>query len=1119
MLNRLSIRYKIGLIALIGLLGFVIFQTASYRLSINLRDQMQKMISEDFVLLQFANEIQVDFSQLDKIYQASLIEADMDTLHEANAKANGMRLQFQTMQDLYDIDEHTFLELVRFFNAYVEKISTHTAAVLHNSLDYESTLAGYSDINVLRAKYQDAEKSFLQNRYSKFEKQLRSIEKQENFFVQFGLVLGIVLSVLLLASSIFIVRRLISTFNNAVSVADQIASGNLEQEIKTIAEDETGQLINSLIVMRNALKKQREENKKRVKEQNFLAGLNEVMRMDRSLENLAQEVLNYLIIELHAQMGTFYMLDNSQLVMVANQGYSKNDSIDYTIQLGDKLVGQVAVEQRIQVINEIPELYNQIFKNNDETPCSMLLFPVIYQHNLKGVIEVTSTRYFDNDDVSLARRCNNAIAVAINSAQSRFEVASMLRQTQEQAKKLNQQRLELFEKSQALELSGRYKTQFLSTMSHELRTPLNSILILSEALTANRKGHLDEAEIQHAKVINTAGSDLLSLINDILDLSKVEEGKMEVVVDEIVLSEFSYALQEQFEYIAKEKSLEYSVSIAQDVPEIFYTDRHRLKQIIKNFISNALKFTEEGGVYVEIERPDDILKLQYPHIDMENAVIFRVRDTGVGIDAKKQALIFEAFRQADGTTSRKYGGTGLGLSISLALAKLLGGDIVLQSAGVGMGASFTLILPVIDAPVFLEGDSGKPATYAEQRTRVDSADFSINDAMNAHVREELLLLIEKEDIAKNIIKSGARLHVDAHWEREVETFEVLIKKYHFSMALIDIDILSEDQLIALSTFSSHIDRVYVMASDAQKAFIESQGCFYVNKNVLENIKDFLVGLVDYQVSHSYNVLVVEDNPVFQEVLKSVFKSHQLRVSIASDGESALSLIHQDLFDCLIVDLNLPDYKGVELLKKIRNVEQYKTRPIIIFTAEDLTHERQKEIKLYASQILLKTPKVIVALYENVRHLILQHQHKLQLSSMQGLHNEGTYKSGDLANKTVLVVDDDERNIYSLVALLKAEEINVITAMSGMEALSILSSQPSIDIVLLDIMMPEMDGYEVLASIRSNKQLEDMPVIAVTAKVMTGDKEKCLAAGATAYLAKPVNKQGLLSIIVENIMHF
>lgn len=1009
MLNRLSIRYKIGFIALIGFLGFAVYQTATYRLSIDVRDQLQSILTQDFAILKFANGIQIQFAELDKGYQASLAEADVDMLHETDAKAMQMHLRFELLKTKYGIDDPLFSELFRLFESYSQLTSSHTAAVLADTLTYERTLSGYAQVNLLRERYMDMQQRFLEERYQLFEKQLIEIEKAEEALVGFGLLLGILLSLALILVSFIISRRLVFAFNNAVNVAEEIATGNLEQTIEITSKDETGQLLQSLLAMRDALKRQNEESYNRGKIQAFLAGLNELMRGDSSINDLSATILSYLAKQLLAQHGVLYIFDEHKLKQVAEYAKPINSGAPEVFALGETMVGQTALDLQARIIVDIPDSYMTIGSGiGRAAPRSIMLVPIVFEGQLKAVIEIAAFHRFTEEDLQMLQRCNDSIAIAINSAQARFEIADMLKKTQEQAHELQLQRQELalfneqleektqdldrqkneildknialeesrkelIEKSEALELSGRYKSQFLSTMSHELRTPLNSILILSEALAQNRKSTLDAQDVQHAKVINTAGSDLLALINDILDLSKVEEGKMELLIEQVDVATLANSFTQHFEFQAKEKHLQFQVRVADDAPKTFFTDKYRLQQVIKNFISNAIKFTETGGVYIDFERPSARYLKENKQLNASNSLLIKVSDTGIGIDKSKQEQVFEAFKQADGTTSRKFGGTGLGLTISRELAKLLGGEIYLHSEGLGKGAEFAILLPVGD-----------------------------------------------------------------------------------------------------------VSMITPMAAEPQLS----------------------INPATAQLTGHEKILVIEDNPVFQEVLKTVFSHAKLNVAVAGDGATAFDLLGKEQFDCLIVDLNLPDYDGLDLISEVRQNAHYQSVPIIVFTAEDVDAQRKKSILQYANQIATKTPKAVLEISQYVQRL-------LQASIK-------VHETGMLAGKTVLIVDDDERNLYSISSVLENDGVNILLARSGREALTSIEQNAQIDVVLLDIMMPEMDGYEVLQCLQEKQIIPKLPVIALTAKAMLGDKELCMEKGASAYLAKPVKPQVLLDTIVQLI---
>ncbi|MCY4044768.1 MAG: response regulator [Cellvibrionales bacterium] len=966
MLKNLSIGIKIAFIAIVGFVGILIFQSANYRLSVNLRDQLQQVFHEDFIVLKFSNDIQINFADLDKLFQAALIEGDMDTLREAELKAKSMQKHFASFKKKYRLNTPAYRQLMNVFNEYVEVTSNHTIAVLSGQLGYQQTLMGYDQIGDLRLQYETAQSVFFEQCYAKFEDQMRVIQDEGRFLVDFGLMLGIVLTLILGIISFFVINNLINAINNVVNLAHQIASGNFDQKIKPKSQDETGKMLLSLKAMRDALKKQRDDDIQREYIKDFISGLNETSRGDPSLDHLLNAVITYLADQFSASAAKIYLFENQQLHLKSNLNKNTTQAIQETYETS--YLSEVAQSQKGCLFKDLHKPRKPMLLDDSGNPlASMMLAPIYTDSKALGLIELGAQQTFTNEDLWLLEKINDALANAINSAISREALADMLLQTQQQAEKLKSQRHEL-------EVSGRYKSQFLSTMSHELRTPLNSILILSESLINNRNGTLSQQEIQHARVIHNAGSDLLTLINDILDLSKIEEGKMDVVWEKFDIRQLAEDLFHAFELQAKNKGLEYKVSVSDDVPSLICSDSLRLKQIIQNFISNALKFTEIGGIYITFKA--------IPNLSTDNKNLqICVRDTGVGIANAKQKDVFEAFKQLDGTTSRKYGGTGLGLSISRALAKILRGKVGLYSEGENKGSLFSLTIPI--------------------------------DAHFASIKQ-----------------------------RTKSKYPLLRKQ--------------KPNTSALST---------------QK------------------------------------VLIIEDNPVLIQTMKTVFAANDVMADIEASGQSALAAMKQNFYSCLIVDFNLPDIEGLALLSAIRQIGDYHYAPLIVFTAEDLTRDETMKVKQLADHIFLKTPRAIQEVCLLSKNLLNSQFEQTQQDKESDFNFE---------NHHLLLVDDDERNLYSLSLPLREAGLKVTTAQSGEKALELLETDDSIDILLLDIMMPVMDGYQVIQQIKK-RELPDIPIIAITAKAMNQDRARCLAAGAKQYLAKPIEVKDLLHAIQTECM--
>lgn len=962
MFKNLSIGLKVAFIAIVGFVGILIFQSANYRLSVNLRDQLHKVFNEDFVLLKFSNDLQINFSDLDKLYQAALIEADIDTLTEADIKARAIRNDFIRFKQQHHLNKPVYNELVSAFNAYTQVTSRHTAQVLSGKLGYQQTLMGYDQIGLLKQDYEHAQTVFFDYCYSAFENQLAVIQSEGEFLVDFGLLLGILLTLILGIISFFVIRNLINAFHNVVNLSEEIANGNFNQNIAPRSNDETGKMMLSLRAMRDALKQQREDHINREHTRDFLSGLNVTMRGDPTLDELLAGILSYFSEQLDTSEGNIYLFNHKKLTKKSS--FPQSPCVE-SHSTENVFLENIASQPEGNIYT--PELTLDTQEAQIQHHQARLLLPIYHDGVSLGIIELFRPTHFIDQDLELISKCQGAVFIAIDAANSRAALAKMLEQTQKQAKVLKKQR-------QELEISGRYKSQFLSTMSHELRTPLNSILILSETLMNNRSGALSAQEVQNAQIIHTAGSDLLALINDILDLSKIEEGKMEVVWEKFDIRELAESIYHAFALQAKNKQLEYQVVVDKDVPILICSDSIRLKQILKNFISNALKFTDSGGVFVNMT-----IKPETPSTQKE--LIITVKDTGVGIEHTRQQDVFEAFKQLDGTTSRKYGGTGLGLSISRELSKLLKGQVGLYSEGPNKGSSFTLSLP-----------------------------------LDPQVAAPEVLPLQK---------------------------------------------MPRIEQIELTGFS----------------------------------KQLLMS----------KVLIVEDNPVLIQTMRSVFNKHKVPSVVASTGKEALATLQKEYFSCLIVDLNLPDYPSDKLFPAIRGIKDYKDTPLIVFTAEDLSETEKKALHQYADYVIVKTPKAIQEVCLLTKSI---------LANQFNDHSQGEKTSYHFQGKHLLLVDDDDRNLYSLSMVLENSGLKVSLAHSGKDALKKVKEDSSIDIIVLDIMMPIMDGYEVMNALQSLNS--PLPIIALTAKAMIGDKEKCLNAGASQYLSKPVESNHLLQAIAQEL---
>jgi len=739
---------------------------------------------------------------------------------------------------------------------------------------------------------------------------------------------------------------------------------------------------------------------------------------------------------------------------------------------------------------------------------------------------------FENINSSLRQRL-----IGINSTLENHGVTLDLqnREIVLKNKELERSKRVLLQKSLELEASGRYKSEFLSTMSHELRTPLNSILILSRALMENRSGHLSAKEVEHAGVVHSAGTDLLNLINDILDLSKVESGKLELVYETIALADVARELERQFMYIARDRSLDFRVTIAPDLPETIEVDIHRLNQILKNFISNALKFTSRGGIYVDFSRPHSPYLSLEPHLGEQHAIVIAVRDTGIGIPKNKQQIIFEAFKQADGTTSRKFGGTGLGLTISRQLAAVMQGEIAVHSLGDGSGSTFALILPETpphEERIFLPDDEQRIAAPSEvaanSAARFDHAEpcdrllVVEDDALFANILRELIL---EEKLQGDVVHNGEDcLH---YLERFAPRALIL------DLSLPDMNGWAILESIRLSPRLHHLP-VYIVSALPEQHRAESLGVRrFIEKPASQAVlQEMFEGIRQQMARNKKTILIVEDNPELRNLLSEQFAERGLETAFAQTGMAALHLLADNRYDCFIVDLQLPDQDGRELLKILRAAPGNENTPIIVFTAMSLDPETEFEIGRYADQVIVKAPQALEHLIETTAWFLHQSAVTRPEAATASALDDPLFQTGNAAPEStfaplreylpcpegalsghrILLVDDDMRNVYSMCAVLDGLGVAVDVAASGKEALEKLSADAAIELVLLDIMMPEMDGYETVQRLRQ-LGLSRLPVIALTAKAMAEDRKRCLDAGASDYVTKPVDIEHL-----KRVMH-
>ncbi|MBF2075050.1 MAG: response regulator [Synechococcales cyanobacterium C42_A2020_086] len=714
------------------------------------------------------------------------------------------------------------------------------------------------------------------------------------------------------------------------------------------------------------------------------------------------------------------------------------------------------------------------------------------------------------------------------------------REVERKNQEIEQARQAIAEKAEQLALSSKYKSEFLANMSHELRTPLNSLLILARLLADNADGNLNDKQIEYSRTIYSAGNDLLELINDILDLAKIESGMMVVNLEVMPFSDLQLSLQRTFDEVASDKGLAFDIVLDPHLPPILETDPKRLQQILKNLLANAFKFTERGGVTLHIQAAEH--RLQEDAVPVP-AVAFAVTDTGIGIAAEKQKLIFEAFQQADGTTSRKYGGTGLGLSISRELAHLLGGCIELVSQP-GQGSTFTLYLPVEPRRQEAAGDSaigtanrsvGGTATAVNRTATVNSAappelQSVVASAMplphpalpddrdTIQLDDRVLLIIEDDVNFARILmemahKQGFKVLVSLQGGAGL----ALAQEFKPNAVMLDIRLPDMDGWTVLDRLkhnaeTRHIPVHILSVDEEQQRGLQLGAIAYLQKPVsAESITQALTDIKGFVERRVKRLLVIEDDPVQAQSIIELIGNGDVRSTAVYTGAEALTTLRAERFDCIVLDLGLPDMSGFELIEHIKQDQQLARLPIVVYTGKELTRQQETELRRLAETIIVKDVRSPERLLDETALFLHRIQSELPQPKQQMLEQ---VRQNDpvLADKKVLIIDDDVRNIFALTSLLERYQMQVVYAENGREGIAALEANPDVNVILMDVMMPEMDGYETTRAIRQQERFRSLPIIALTAKAMQGDREKCLEAGASDYITKPVDTEQLLSLL-------
>jgi signal transduction histidine kinase/DNA-binding response OmpR family regulator/HAMP domain-containing protein len=963
-------------------------------------------------------------------------------------------------------------------------------------------------------------------------------------------------------------------------VASAVTKGDLTQMIRVEAKGEVEELKDTINQMIANLKETTLRNQEQDWLKSNLAKFTQMLQGQKDLNTVTRRILSELAQVVNAQQGMFYILEqdenleNQKLKLFSAYAYGEELNTQNEFSLGQGLVGQVAIEKERILLTNVPKDYIKITSGlGESSPVSVIVLPVLFEKEIKAVIELASFENFSEIHLDFLSQLTESIGIVLNTIETNSRTEQLLEQSQSltdelrrtneelqdkahllvkqkeeveaKNKEVEEARRSLEEKAEQLQLTSKYKSEFLANMSHELRTPLNSLLILAQQLYENREGNLSEKQVRYAKTIHSCGDDLIQLINDILDLSKIESGYISTDFINVRFHEITSFVETTFKHVSENKNLRFNIEMDPQLPDTLETDVQRLNQILKNLLSNAFKFTEKGGVALRIyEAHKNWKQGNNPSLDKAKKVVaFEIKDTGIGISKDKQNIIFEAFQQAEGSTSRKYGGTGLGLSISRGLADLLGGSIELDSE-VGHGSTFTLFLPIDYNPNLVKKEKQSSLTVSEYKLAELSDDVAIQSVPTVKVTEVKDLdplneiINDVGDDRTNIMGHDkvvlvieddlrfAKIMIDKAHEHDLkvvvatsfgDVFE-LTNKYNPISVTLDVKLPDASGWRILDLFKNDINfrhiPVHLISGEENRLLAMQRGARSFHLKPLKNeALGILFGdIIDYHNRKPKRLLIVEDNEIDSSQMAKILDNGELvQIEIAATGKEALELIGNNTYDCITVDFMLPDIGGLEFVQEINNINKSQMIPVLIYSAKDFSPKERTQLKQYANRILLKDVNSLELLLEEaVLHMHLDH--KDLLPEKQRIIENLRSKEDVLAGKKVLVVDDDVRNLFALTTAFERYNIHAITAESGQEAIDILADNTDIDIVLMDIMMPEMDGYETTQKIRREHKNAHLPIIAVTAKAMKGDREKCIEAGASDYITKPVKIDQLLSLM-------
>jgi len=945
-------------------------------------------------------------------------------------------------------------------------------------------------------------------------------------------------------------RRLKSVHDALQGIASR--DERLSQSLIETKKDEIGQLAQGYNRMLQSIN----DNNSKVQGREWLdsgiAEINSIIQHFKDKSQVSNKLLSHLVRFLDGHLGALYWQEEDRLIPYATFALEKQLTRLKAIKPGEGLVGQVALDKKIMRITTVPQDYYEISSSFGEVkPQSFIIFPIIYNDKVIAIIELAWLEETPDKAVKFLEVASKVLAMSFININQNEKVLTMLKESQVQSEELQTQQEELRvtnealsyktqaikkqqtilehanqemeKKATALEEASKYKNEFLANMSHELRTPLNSLLILSRSLAQNDDNNLSADEVESAVVIQESGRSLLELINEILDLSKVEAGQMKVIADTLVINDFVSMLERRFTHMAEDKNINFTIVLTDNLPDSFIVDGAKLNQIITNLLSNALKFTEHGEVKLDISYKQE--QVGEPRSNQQ--LYFCVTDTGIGVPEDKYHAIFGAFQQVDGTTSRTYGGTGLGLSIALSFAKLLDGDITVESE-VDKGSRFTLSLPYIPAKGMSDQVESTELISNNTKQNLVCLPPPFEDDRNRLDPTKKLILIVEDDVpfARIVFHACHQQYCQAIVATDGESGLVLANQYPVDGIVLDYMLPKLDggevaKYIRSNQKLKHIQIHLVSALDN----IDTMDIAGINEKSTKPIAQHrLIEIVESfsQEKNSLNILIIENDKNALYAMNKLLAKENVTASGVDNAHEALTLLKENSYDAIILDLDLPEVSGFEFLELASSIPKLTLPTVFIYSGRDMSEDDLLRLAPFTGNVIVKSARSPERLLDEI-HLFANQVANIptigpgilsandQLSATTDT-SSGNQPNVDFVNRTILLVDDDMRNTFALAKVLRKEKLKVIIASSGQQCLDMLEEHSDIELILMDIMMPTMDGYEAMNKIREQKAFKDITIIAVTANAMQGDKEKCLAAGANDYMPKPVDVGQLLTMM-------